>query len=163
MNDNPQKILKTIEDELDWKLLDQLYGAVSQISNFCFEIKKYCVTTTFVVLTILIKFTSDKVDHSLFVAGLVIPILFWFLDSIGYYYQVKLRGMMENIRQKILVRNSDNIIASTGVKIISDERVNRLPYFMVKDSFANHSMWLYVIMIMIDIIVWGVFCLGAIS
>ena len=51
---------KTLQDELDWKLLDQLHGAVAQISNFCFEIKKFCVTTLFVAMTLIIKFTSDK-------------------------------------------------------------------------------------------------------
>ena len=33
--------VKTLEDELDWKLLDQLHTAVAQISNFCFEIKNF--------------------------------------------------------------------------------------------------------------------------
>ena len=36
---------KTLQDELNWKLVDQLYGVVAQISGFCFEIKKFCVTT----------------------------------------------------------------------------------------------------------------------
>jgi hypothetical protein len=49
---------KTLQDELDWKLLDQLYGVVAQISSFCFETKKFCVTTEFVVLTLMIKFTE---------------------------------------------------------------------------------------------------------
>ena len=163
MKDDVKPYTKTLEDELDWKLLDQLHGAVSQISSFCFEIKKFCVTTTFVVLTLLVKFTSDKLDHSLFAAGLLIPICFWFLDSIGYYYQVKLRGTMENIRQKILARGTDNIVASTGEKIISEERVHRPGYFKVKDSIANHSMWIYVFMISIDLVVWGLFCFGGIS
>lgn len=72
---------KTFEDELDWKLFDQLHGVVSQISSFCFETKKFCVTTAFVVLTLMINFTGDKLDHSLFVTGLVIPLCFWFLSN----------------------------------------------------------------------------------
>ena len=65
---------KTLQDELDWKLLDQLSGVVSQISSFCFETKKFCVTTLFVVMTLMVKFTSDKLDDSIFVAGLLIPL-----------------------------------------------------------------------------------------
>ena len=96
---DPKPYTKSLQDELDWKLLDQLYGVVAQISSFCFEIKKFCVTTLFVVMTLMIKFTSDKLDHSIFVAGLLIPICFWFLDATGYFYQVKLRGTMESSRQ----------------------------------------------------------------
>ena len=43
---------KSLQDELDWKLLDQLHGVVAQISSFCFETKKLCVTTEFIVLTL---------------------------------------------------------------------------------------------------------------
>src|SRR5262245_5614196 len=108
---------KTFEDELDWKLFDQLHGVVSQISSFCFETKKFCVTTEFVVLTLMFKFTADKLDHSLFVAGLVIPLSFWFLDAVGYYYQVKLRGMMESIRVRLGDRNSRQIVGIGGAPI----------------------------------------------
>ena len=48
---------KTLQDELDWKLLDQLHSVVAQISGFCFDTKKFCVTTEFVVLTLIVKFT----------------------------------------------------------------------------------------------------------
>lgn len=33
--------IKTFDDELDWKLFEQLHGVVSQISSFCFEAKKF--------------------------------------------------------------------------------------------------------------------------
>jgi hypothetical protein len=81
---------RSLDDELDWKLIDQLYGIVSQISGFCFETKKFCVTTEFVVLAFLAKFTVNKLDHSLFVSGLVILLCFWILDSVAYFYQVKI-------------------------------------------------------------------------
>ena len=68
---NAEPYVKSLEDELDWKLLDQLHGAVSQISGFCFEIKKFCVTTTFIILTLLVKFTSDNLDQSLFITALI--------------------------------------------------------------------------------------------
>ncbi len=70
---------------------------------------------------------------------------------------------METIRKNILARGSDNIVASTGERIISEDRVNRPWYFKVKDSVVNHSMWLYVFMVSIDLVVWGFFCFGGIS
>ena len=163
MSDNSKPYTKTLADELDWKLLDQLHSAVSQISGFCFEIKKYCVTTTFIVLTLLVKFTSNELDNSLFVAGALIPLCFWFLDSIGYYYQVKLRGTMEVIRCNIKERADINIITNSVEKVISQKRVDKPWYLKVKDSFLNNSMWLYVFMIVIDISVWKLYEMGDIS
>lgn len=158
MSENSKPYTKSLADELDWKLLDQLHNAVSQISGFCFEIKKFCVTTTFIVLTLLVKFTSNKLDDAIFVAGFIIPFCFWFLDSIGYYYQVKLRGTMEAIRTNIKERAEINII--TNERVISKERIEKKLLSKVKNSFFNNSMWLYVFMITIDIIVWGLYKAG---
>jgi hypothetical protein len=160
---NVEPYVKSLEDELDWKLLEQLHGAVSQISGFCFEIKKFCVTTTFFVLTLLVKFTSNNLDQSLFITAIIIPLCFWFLDSVGYYYQVKLRGTMQNIREKIQTRGSGNIVSHTGEKIIADERVDLPRYKLVFNSFANHSMWLYAIMILLNIFAWYLFTCGEIA
>jgi len=157
MTEGPQPYVKTLEDELDWNLLNQLYGVVSQVSSFCFEIKKFCVTTEFVVLTLLAKFTKDKVDHSLFVAGFVIPLCFWFLDAIGYYYQVKLRGSMESIRQRIGSRHTQQVYGASGGHVISVERTKRTGVSRVIDAAFNHSMWLYAFMVLIDLVVWGLF------
>jgi len=157
-----QPYTRSLEDELDWKLLDQLYGVVSQISNFCFETKKFCVTTEFVVLTLLVKFTNDKLDHSLFVAGLAIPIGFWFLDSVAYYYQVSLRGTMEKIRERIKKRTQGELLSSTGVPVIAAERINRPGFARVYDAAINHSMWLYGLIIAADLAAWGLFAHGVI-
>ncbi|MCL6472988.1 MAG: hypothetical protein K6T91_09305 [Firmicutes bacterium] len=116
---------KSFEDELDWMLLDQLHGVVSQISRFCFETKKFCVTTEFIVLTLLAKFTADKLDHAFFVSGLVIPLCFWFLDAVGYYYQVKIRGTMESIRERLVARNSQQIVTDNINPMIPPGRVRR--------------------------------------
>lgn len=163
MSSENKPYVRSLEDELDWKLLDQLHAAVSQISSFCFEIKKLCVTITFIVLTLLAKFTSEKLDHSLFIAGIIIPLCFWFLDSVGYYYQIKLRGTMTNIIKKIISRNSDNDIAYTGERVIDDNRIDLPKRKLIVNSFANHSMWIYIIMVSADIIVWLMFGFGTIA
>ncbi len=163
MSDEPQPYVRTLADELDWKLLDQLHSAASQISGFCFEIKKFCVTTTFVVLALLIKFTSDTLDTSLFVAGALIPLCFWFLDSIAYYYQVKLRGTMDVIRSNIKERGHVNNESSNTENTISNDRVNKPLPSKIKDAFINNSMWLYLFMVVIDVIAWNLFKTGDIS
>lgn len=154
---------KSLQDELDWKLLDQLYGVVAQISSFCFEIKKFCVTTMFVVMTLMVKFTSDKLDHSIFVAGLLIPICFWFLDSTGYFYQVKLRGTMESIRQRLASRDAKPLVAASGAAVIAPSRAAASIRDRVVDAGFNHSMWLYVLLVFIDVVVWLLFVVGGIK
>lgn len=139
---DPKPYTKSLQDELDWKLLDQLHGVVAQISSFCFEIKKFCVTTLFVVMTLMVKFTSDKLDHSIFVAGLLIPICFWFLDATGYFYQVKLRGTMESIRQRLASRDAKPLIVANGAVVIAPSRASASIRDRVVDAGFNHSMWL---------------------
>ena len=160
---DPKPYTKSLQDELDWKLLDQLYGVVAQISSFCFEIKKFCVTTLFVVLTLMVKFTSDKLDHSIFVAGLLIPICFWFLDATGYFYQVKLRGTMESICQRLASRDAKPLIAANGAAVIAPSLAAASIRDRVFDSGFNHSMWLYVLVVLIDVVVWLLFVGGGIK
>jgi hypothetical protein len=160
MPDTPYN--KTLQDELDWKLLDQLYGVVAQISSFCFETKKFCVTTEFVVLTLMVKFTQDSLDHSIFAAALVIPVCFWFLDATGYFYQVKMRGTMDVIRERLASRGSVNIVNAQGSRVIAQERLVSSPVRKVFNAAFNHSMWLYVILLLADLIVWWLYIDGRI-
>jgi hypothetical protein len=159
----PKPYTKSLQDELDWKLLDQLYGVVAQISSFCFEIKKFCVTTLFVVMTLMVKFTSDKLDHSIFVAGLLIPICFWFLDATGYFYQVKLRGTMESIRQRLALRETKPLVSESGSVVIAPSRASAPTRARIVDAGFNHSMWLYALLVLIDLGVWLLFCQGGIK
>lgn len=154
---------KSIQDELDWKLLDQLHSVVAQISSFCFEIKKFCVTTLFVVMTLMAKFTLDKLDHSIFVAGLIIPVCFWFLDATAYFYQVKLRGTMESIRRRLASRDENPLVAENGEMIISSSRASASICDRIFDAAFNHSMWIYGFLVLIDFCVWLLFVEGVIK
>ena len=157
----PKPYTKTLQDELDWKLLDQLYGVVAQISSFCFETKKFCVTTEFVVLTLMVRFTEDHLDHSIFAAAMVIPVCFWFLDATAYFYQVKLRGTMDVIRQRIASRELTSLVGVDGTRVIAPDRVGARPFRRVADAAFNHSMWLYVLLLAIDLVLWNRFTVGA--
>lgn len=159
---------KSLEDELDWKILDQLHSAVSQISGFCFEAKKLCVSIEFVVIGIIATFTkndkgSPALDHSIFIAAFLIPLCFWFLDSVGYYYQAKLRSSMEKIRRDIAGRNEKKQIIASGQPFIAKERTGLSQFAMVKRACINHSMWLYGLMIVVDITTWVLYCKGVIA
>lgn len=157
---------KCLQDEVDWKEIDQLHGAVGQISNFCFETKKSCVTVEFVVLGLIATFTNKKLDDSIFLAALTIPTLFLLLDSIGYYYQRKLRNKMEGCKIKIINRNkeksSPHIISLHG-EFFSNLDGNQVERPTALWSIVNHSMWLYYIMISIGIALWIAFKMGLIK
>lgn len=101
MSEQVREYKKSFEDEFDWNLLEQLHKVVLQISSFCFRTKQICITIEIALIGLLIKFTNNKLDTSVFIASFVIPLAFWFLDSVAYYYQVKLRGMMNNIQERL--------------------------------------------------------------
>jgi hypothetical protein len=118
------------------------------------------VTTLFVVITVLAKFTQDKLDHSIFVTAVIITILFWFLDSVSFYYQVKLRGMMNGIRESIHKRAKTQIISNTISQAIQPDRIANKQYKLVFDAVFNHSMWLYGILSALTAIFWTAYGLG---
>jgi hypothetical protein len=155
--------MKSTEEEIDWKLLDQLHGAVSQISNFCFEVKKFCVTTLFAAITVVLTITAKRLDHSVFIIGLLISFCFWFLDATGYYYQVKLRGMMEAIKVRLAKRSGNQIVSASGVEIISASRTAVSAQRRVLDAGFNHSMWVYLLLIALDLLAWALYVIGYIK
>jgi hypothetical protein len=155
--------MKSTEEEIDWKLLDQLHGAVSQISSFCFEVKKFCVTTLFAAITVVLTITARKLDHSVFIVGLLIPLCFWFLDATGYYYQVKLRGMMEAIKVRLAKRSGNQIVSASGLEIISASRTSASAQRRVLDAGFNHSMWVYLLLVVLDLLAWALYSSGHIK
>lgn len=157
----PKPYTKCLQDELDWKLLDQLYGVVAQISSFCFETKKLCVTTEFIVLTLVVKFTKDELDHSIFVTALVITLCFWFLDATAYFYQVKLRGTMEAIRERLAAREQIFLVTAQGSQVIAPERAASSLTTRVLRAAFNHSMWLYAVLLLADVVIWIAYGSGA--
>jgi len=160
---DPKPYTKSLQDELNWKLLDQLHAAVVQISSFCFEIKKFCITTLFVVLTFLVKFTSEKLDHSIFLAGLLITICFWFLDATAYFYQVKLRGVMEGICKKLKSHGENLQVPKEDIAVIDPSRTSASFFCQVVRAGFNHSMWLYALLLIINSVVWLLYYMGGIK
>jgi len=141
---NSQAYKKSLSDEIDFKVLDQLHSAVTQFSSFCFEIKKFCITTIFIVLAFITKFTNNQLDSSLFTSSFLMISFFWFLDSTSYYYQVKLRGLMNSRIEGIENRNNNNGLKDhKGDIIIDSSRVDKSFIKKAINSLFNLSMSLY--------------------
>jgi hypothetical protein len=160
MSEQVREYTKSFEDELDWNLLEQLHKVVLQISSFCFRTKQICITIEIALIGLLIKFTDSKIDTSVFVAGFVIPLAFWFLDSIAYYYQVKLRGLMNNIQDRLKKRNIEQLIEDNNSNVIDSKRVEKPLLEKIKDSLFNHSMWFYYLLLLSDTILWISYKIG---
>ncbi len=162
MSESPARYDRSFEDELDWSLLDQLHRVALQISTFCFRTKQVCVTVEIAVVGLLARFLDDQLDHSVFVAGLLIPLVFWVLDSIGYYYQVKVRGVMDGLRARLRERNTQSLVLPGAPAVIEGDRVSGSTATRLRDAFINHSMWLYLILVLVDTALWLAFTQGGI-
>jgi hypothetical protein len=157
------KYTKTLDDELDWSLLEQLHKVVLQISTFTFHTKQVCLTVDIGVMGLLFKLTDDTLDTSIFIAGIVIPICFWFLDGIAYYYQVKLRAVMDKIQERLRERNTEKLVYTNEYqRVIEKERTIRPQIQKLLSSFLNHSMWIYYILILVTSFLWFLFSRGVI-
>lgn len=163
MPEETAKYERSLEDELDWSLLAQLHRATLQTGTFCFRTKQICVTVEIAVVGLLARSFGHKLDHSVFVAGLLIPLVFWFLDSTGYYYQVKIRIVMDEIRARLLERNTQGVISTGAPKVIEESRSSGSAATRFREAFVNHSMWLYLILAIIDVALWVAFAGGLIQ
>jgi len=97
---------KSCADEIDFTMAEQMHAAALQISKTCFDLKKLCVTFLGASMVLLIKLTDDKVDHSLFVVGLILIKGFWISDATAYFYQRSLRVKIDAKLLEISQRNN---------------------------------------------------------
>ena len=148
---------KSFDDELDWTMLDQLHKAVLQIGTFCFRTKQVCLTVQVAVAGLLVRFTDNRLDQSVFVAGAAIPVGFWFLDGVAYYYQTKLRGLMNGIQGRLRSRNQQLVVTPTFERAIAEGRASGTQFGQVRQAFINHSMWLYALLLLADLMLWAAY------
>lgn len=107
---------KNLEDELDWKVIDQLHTATVNFSTTSLEIKKLFFVLIGITVPSIIKLSGDKLDLSLFITLYVLILTFWFLDSFTYFYQEKLREKMNWHFNEIRCRNKESLIVSEAIK-----------------------------------------------
>ena len=97
---------KSLEDEIDWKIIDQLHTATLNFSTTSLELKKMLFVLIGIAVPSLIKLAGDKLDRSLFITIYILTLTFWILDSFTYFYQEKLREKMDKHFNNIKVRNA---------------------------------------------------------
>lgn len=154
---------KSLEDEIDWKIIDQLHTATLNFSNTSLELKKLLIVLVGIAVPSLIKLAGDKLDISLFVTIYLLALTFWFLDSFTYFYQEKLREKMDNHFKQIKERNKetvdddvDNTTVDTEEFTLEDSRDSSTRKIR---SIFNPSLRLYMLVISLNTVAMVLFLL----
>lgn len=134
---------KSLDDEIDWKIIDQLHTATLNFSTTSLELKKLLFVLIGIAVPTIIKLAGNKLDISLFITIYLLGITFWFLDSFTYFYQEKLREKMDNHFSKLKARNNEALILSENFTLEN----NRTNTDRLKRSVNNPSVRLYIVVI----------------
>ncbi|SRR6266581_6831093 len=141
---------RSCSDEIDHAKADQMHAAALQISRACFDLKKLCVSVLGACMALLIKFTANSVDHSLFAVGTALVLGFWISDATSYYYQKALRVAIDNRFKEIADRNGEKYPLTAS------------PPAILKALF-NMSMSLYLVLFALLVGAWFAFRCGWIA
>lgn len=94
LNMPPEKV-RDIDSEIDWKIIDQLHNAVLNFSRNSMQAKKIMFTLLGIFMTAMLREPKFSIDTQWFLVIIGIVLLFWTFDSYTYYYQEKLRALMD--------------------------------------------------------------------
>jgi hypothetical protein len=101
---------RSLDDEIDWKIIDQLHTATINFSSTSLDLKKLFFVLIGIAVPTIIKLAGNKLDISLFITLYLLGFTFWFLDSFTYFYQEKLREKMDRHFSNIKTRNTQELI-----------------------------------------------------
>ncbi|WP_028786991.1 hypothetical protein [Terrimonas ferruginea] len=150
MANTDKQYIKTVDDEIDWKIIDQLHAATLNFSNLSLELKKLLFVLIGIAIPSLVKLAGDKLDLSLFVTIYLLASAFWLLDSFTYFYQEKLREKMDARFKQIKNRHAllPIVLPSNEDNYTLDN--SRTSKNRIKRSIINASTRLYFIVIILD-------------
>lgn len=160
MNNEHQK---SLEDQIDWKVIDQLHAATLNFSNASLELKKMFFILVGIAVPTLIKLASNKLDLSLFITLYILTIAFFFLDSFTYFYQEKLRVKMDKCFNGIRSRNIDPLVISNNPEKDFAIESNRKKGNRAWHSMYNSSVMFYYAIFALNTIGFVLFELGFIQ
>jgi hypothetical protein len=135
---------KSVDDEIDWKIIDQLHSATLNFSTTSLELKKLLFVLICAAVPILIKLADDKLDISLFVTIYLLSFTFWYLDSFTYFYQEKLREKMDKHFKSIKDRNTESLIVPGEQRENYTLENNRTSSDRIRRSLVNSFVRIYV-------------------
>lgn len=86
---------RDIDSEIDWKIIDQLHNAVLNFSRNSMQAKKIMFTLLGIFIAALLQLDEIRDALRWLPVMIVIVFLFWAFDAYTYYYQEKLRALMD--------------------------------------------------------------------
>ena len=132
-----------INQTLKLKEIDQLDSAILQFSKNTLITKRICASLLVAIVAIILRLTDDKLNFSIYVAGVVTLFIFWVIDSSSYYYQRLLRIRMSKIVNEL---RSNEIILGFGMPLKKDEKITWMK------SLFNSSQLFYLLSIFVVVI-----------
>lgn len=148
---------KSLDDEIDWKIIDQLHTATLNFSTTSLELKKLLFILVGIAVPSLIKLAGNKLDTSLFITIYLLAITFWFLDSFTYFYQEKLREKMDYHFSQIKARNSEILIVTDNNTNNFTIENNRTSSDRIFRSITNPSVRIYMFVFALNSIAFGLY------
>jgi len=137
---------KSVQDEIDWKVVDQLHAATLNFSSTSLELKKMYFVLVGIAMSALLVLTDQELDTSIFITLYLLTIMFWFLDSFTYYYQEGIRLKINKHLNLIHDRNIPNT-SNTQDFVIDVARSNK---YRVIRSIFNYSLGLYYLCVILN-------------
>lgn len=139
---------KSFEDEIDWKIIDQLHNATNNFSSSSLEFKKIYFVLLGILTPIIFKLGDNKFDIALLITPFCLSIFFWILDIITYYIQETLRENMDKHFEKLKERNS-NTSENNDEYTLPNNRTKKNRLYR---SIFNNSAFFYPIILLLNII-----------
>jgi hypothetical protein len=136
----------TTPDDLDKGQLEQLHAATLKASDSCFELKKLCATVLIPTGTLVSVFTNKRLNPAVFISGLLVVAAFWLADSVGYFYQRKLRNLMAPIwkrRAARLPENYDHVPSVVEIGPIRAAFNSSMGYYLILAVLIGLGFLLY--------------------
>ena len=157
------EIIRDIDSEIDWKIIDQLHNAVLNFSRNSMQAKKIMFSLLGIFVTAMLHYLTISEIARWLPVIIVIVLLFWVFDAQTYYYQEKLRAAMdkrfESLKRRHLGRDYNYIDEFT----LPNKRQKSKLFIKYLRSFTNGSVLFYPIIIAIVIIFFCLIKYGIIS
>jgi hypothetical protein len=152
---------KSLEDEIDWKIIDQLHAATISFTTTSLELKKIYFTLITIAVPTVIKLSGDTLKTSLFVTIIILTITFWYLDGFTNYFQEKLRESMDKRFDEIRTRNNSSV---EDIENQEDTLENsRKKGGRLKRSIIGRAVIVYPIFLFMTLVIFSLFRCGVIQ
>ena len=145
-----------LEKKILFTKIEQLHNVTLNFSKASIQMKQIMFTLIAIVAPIIIKLSGDHLDISLFITLYLIIFVFHFLDSFTYYYQKKMRAIMDSYFDKFEKSKKER-------SLISNTKNEKCFIHTILKSVFNYSTLVYVCLFFLNTIGLVLFHFGIIA